>query len=271
MPYVSIDDSFRMFYGMYDFTDPWVPSDVVLLQHGNSRNSETWRWYIPRLAGNYKVITPDFRGRGRSTVPPPYSLKGWADDLRILLDSIGVDRIRYVGEATGGLIGLQFAHDYPDRVHSLVLIGSGPANQSLLDTPKLAEIETVSQQGVESWHRSLLSTRFDLETTDPGLIDWFLSISGSESAETDAATKLVLRTINITALLPEVVTPTLILSAEFSPFGGENFRLMHEQLPVSELQVFYGVAPHFIFLTHRDECLNATLAFWRRLQADRTA
>jgi pimeloyl-ACP methyl ester carboxylesterase len=101
----------------------------------------------------------------------------------------------------------------------------------------------------------------------PASWKWFLSISARESAETDAATKRYLRTINILDELPRIKTPTLILSAEHSPFGGENFRLMHRLIPNSELQFFYGVAPHFIFLTHREECLKAMLAFWRRLEA----
>lgn len=171
MPFAQIDESFRMFYESYDFTDPWKPSDVVLLQHGNSRNSETWRWYIPRLSGMFRVVTPDFRGRGRSAAPPPYSLSGWARDLKILRDSLGIDEVRYVGEATGGLIGLQFAHDYPEMVKSLVLIGSGPANQALLNTPTEAEIAAVAEHGVAAWHRQVLAPRFDPEKTDPGLVE----------------------------------------------------------------------------------------------------
>ena len=146
MPKARIDDSFEMYYETYDFTDPWKPSETVVLQHGNSRNSKTWRWYIPKLSGDYKVLTPDWRGRGQSTVPPPYSLDIWARDLKVLLDQLGIDKVRYIGEATGGLIGLQFAHDYPERVTSLALIGSGPANQTLLNTPTLSEIETVERE-----------------------------------------------------------------------------------------------------------------------------
>ena len=265
MPKMRIDDSFEMFYETYDFTDPWKETDTVVLVHGNSRNSKTWRWYIPKLSGDYKVVTVDWRGRGQSTVPPPYSLSIWANDLKILLDKLGIDQVRYIGEATGGLIGLQFAHDYPERVKSLALLGSGPANQALLDTPTLTEIETVEREGVSGWHRSILSTRFDPEKADPGLVEWFLSITGAESRQSDADTKRYLRTINIMDLLPNIKTPTLILTAEHSPFGGENFKLMHQAIPNSEIQIFYGMEPHFIFLTHREECLKAVKAFWRRI------
>jgi len=80
------------------------------------------------------VVTYDQRGLGRSSQPndpdspESYSLQKYADDLEAIRYEIGVDRIRLFGHSFGGIVAMQYAVDYPDRVASLIFYGSGPPN-----------------------------------------------------------------------------------------------------------------------------------------------
>jgi 3-oxoadipate enol-lactonase len=94
----------------------------VLLVHAFPTSHGLWEHQIAALGQKYRLIRPDLRGFGQSPVPePPYSMEGFADDLRHLLDRLQIERVNYVGISMGGMIGQVFTLAYPERVHSLAL------------------------------------------------------------------------------------------------------------------------------------------------------
>jgi pimeloyl-ACP methyl ester carboxylesterase len=99
---------------------------VVLLIHGITSSSRTWRAVMPGLAEHYTVIAPDLLGHGRSAKPRgDYSLGGYASGLRDLLVALEVPRATVVGHSLGGGVAMQFAYQFPDRLDRLVLVDSG--------------------------------------------------------------------------------------------------------------------------------------------------
>ena len=87
MPTVRIDETLDLYYELDDFTDPWTTPDTILLVHGVADTSKAWFAWIPRLARQFRVLRPDMRGFGHSSIPPDdyaWSLSGFAQDLRIL-------------------------------------------------------------------------------------------------------------------------------------------------------------------------------------------
>lgn len=96
----------------------------LLLLHGYTDSSRTWSLTAPYLA-KYRLIMPDQRGHGASDAPQCcYSLATFADDARLLLDALKVDRAAVVGHSLGSMVAITMAADYPDRVSSIGLIGS---------------------------------------------------------------------------------------------------------------------------------------------------
>jgi len=95
--------------------------DPVVLLHSGVADRRMWRPQCgPLLDAGYQAVRPDFRGHGESPMPTePYND---ADDVRDLLDSLGIERISLVGSSFGGRIAQQFAARWPDRVSALVLI-----------------------------------------------------------------------------------------------------------------------------------------------------
>ncbi len=99
---------------------------AVLLIHGITSSSRTWRTVMPALAEHYTVIAPDLLGHGRSAKPRgDYSLGAYASGLRDLLVALEIPRATVVGHSLGGGVAMQFAYQFPERVERLVLIDSG--------------------------------------------------------------------------------------------------------------------------------------------------
>jgi class 3 adenylate cyclase len=80
--------------------------------------------FMRRLATFSRVILFDSRGWGasRTTVDIAPTVEAWADDLRLVLDTVGVERAAVMGFYAGGVMSTYFAAAHPDRVSSLVLL-----------------------------------------------------------------------------------------------------------------------------------------------------
>jgi pimeloyl-ACP methyl ester carboxylesterase len=99
---------------------------AVLLVHGITSSSRTWRDVMPALGEHYDVIAPDLLGHGRSAKPRgDYSLGAYASGLRDLLVALEVPSATVVGHSLGGGVAMQFAYQFPERVERLVLVDSG--------------------------------------------------------------------------------------------------------------------------------------------------
>lgn len=98
----------------------------ILLVHGITSSSRTWKSVMPRLAENFTVIAPDLLGHGRSSKPQgDYSLGAYASGMRDLLVALDVPKATVVGHSLGGGIAMQFGYQFPDRVSRLVLVDTG--------------------------------------------------------------------------------------------------------------------------------------------------
>lgn len=98
----------------------------ILLIHGITSSSRTWKRVMPKLAESHTVIAPDLLGHGRSAKPQgDYSLGAYASGIRDLLVALEVPRATVVGHSLGGGIAMQFAYQFPERVGRMVLVDSG--------------------------------------------------------------------------------------------------------------------------------------------------
>ena len=110
------------------FDEVGTGDDVLVLVHGTPFNRSMWHPQLTAAASaGWRVIAPDLRGYGETTVVPGKTLFDvFASDLAALLDQLGVDRVALGGLSMGGQIVMQFARQYPDRVRGLVLAATFP-------------------------------------------------------------------------------------------------------------------------------------------------
>jgi pimeloyl-ACP methyl ester carboxylesterase len=99
---------------------------LLILLHGITSTSDSWREVMPQLAERYTVVAPDMVGHGRSAKPRgDYSLGAYAAGVRDLLAALGFERGTVVGHSLGGGIAMQFSYLFPEYVERMALISSG--------------------------------------------------------------------------------------------------------------------------------------------------
>jgi pimeloyl-ACP methyl ester carboxylesterase len=110
--------------------DPTLP--VLVLVHGITSSGATWAPIIPALAHHYHVLAPDLLGHGDSDKPRgDYSMAAFTGVLHDLLDHLGHQQVTIVGHSLGGAVAMQFAHQFPQHCHRLVLVCSGGLGREL--------------------------------------------------------------------------------------------------------------------------------------------
>jgi pimeloyl-ACP methyl ester carboxylesterase len=78
----------------------------------------------------FQTITFDNRDVGRSSMAGnPYTISDMADDLLGLMDELNLKKAHLLGLSMGGMICLDFAIRYPERINKLILTGTGAANK----------------------------------------------------------------------------------------------------------------------------------------------
>lgn len=102
--------------------------EPLVLLHG--LGSSTWDWepQVPEFSKNYRVVSLDLRGHGRSDKPlGPYTIPMFAADTAGLLNVLGIESAHIVGLSLGGAVAFQLALDAPALVKTLVIVNSGPS------------------------------------------------------------------------------------------------------------------------------------------------
>ena len=111
--------------GVSIYYETYGKGPPVLLLHGGTAFLETMHNQITDLASDHLVIAPDSRGHGRSTDGVgPLHYAQMTDDMVALLDRLHIAKADVVGWSDGGIIGLDMAMRYPNRVGRLVTIGA---------------------------------------------------------------------------------------------------------------------------------------------------
>ena len=207
-------------YDLADFTDPWRahPPETFLLYSGYCRTLEFWRAWVPLLGRDYRVLRLDPRGYGATTKPPPGSTvtpELLADDAIGLMDALGVERVHWVGEATGGSIGLVAALRSPERVASITLCNGfarmNEQNPALYAIGEASQEAAIEKYGVEEWCRRTLHYRMDLSRAPTGLADWMAREMARTPAHVAIAAFKFFSGVDLTTRLTEIAAPVLML------------------------------------------------------------
>jgi pimeloyl-ACP methyl ester carboxylesterase len=117
---VTLSNGIRLSY--VEMGDP--RGEPLLLLHGYTDSSRSWSLVAPWLT-THRLLIPDQRGHGASAKPDCcYAASDLADDARLFLDALGVERAAVAGHSMGSMVAMALAAEHPARVSRLVLAGS---------------------------------------------------------------------------------------------------------------------------------------------------
>jgi 3-oxoadipate enol-lactonase len=245
MPTLPIEQDLELHYEDDNFTDPWLSAPAMLLQHGFSRHGRFWYNWVPLLGREFRILRPDMRGMGRSTMPAERykpSLATFAGDVRGLLDHLGIDQVVFVGESFGGIIGLQFAHAYPERTRALVLCNTPcrlPHGELRQRFAAGGDWDAALGQGVGTWSSATIDMRLDTRVAPEGLKAWYIAEMDRTSPTVARKLQAYLDTLDFREQLREITVPTLLLVGEETPTSPlDQQQFMASQIPNCRLAVY---------------------------------
>jgi pimeloyl-ACP methyl ester carboxylesterase len=154
--------SIHLHYEIYGSGEP------LFLNHGASRDCQSWNPHLNWLKEKYKVIIHDARGHGLSSAPRGEEQNSWeklADDLKQLMEHLDIKRAIIGGVSMGGGVSHTFALKYPQKVKGLILsdsVGTGitkpgkQISQEDMERLRIKREYVIHRYGVVEWaYRSI--------------------------------------------------------------------------------------------------------------------
>jgi pimeloyl-ACP methyl ester carboxylesterase len=100
---------------------------ALVLIHGSNASLFTWRPWVDRLGGTFRIVTMDMPGHGLTGAVPSgdYSQKSMVEFVHAVTRKLGLSRFAIGGNSMGGAIAARYAETYPQDITQLVLVDAG--------------------------------------------------------------------------------------------------------------------------------------------------
>lgn len=241
---------------------------VLVLINGLLTDLSSWNGHLPHLTPHFRVLIYDCRGQGLSEKPDegPYTPRLHADDLKGLLDGLGIEKAALLGVSSGACVALSFAARWPERVSALVLAnGYGVA-------------DTAMQVKLNSWLRAMEvgggPLRFDVSVAwiwgASFLNNHYEALKPWREKGTALPAHAVIHLIrgamehDVLEQARNITCPTLLMTGDEDVLTPLSYsRALQERIAGSQVVVLKQ-AGHCMFLEHVDEFSQVAADFLRQ-------
>ena len=191
-------------------------------------------------------------------------------EILAVFEAMSLSPVHWVGESSGGIIGLLLAAAHPERIASLVLCNTPTRiSDEIRGIYSLGEESTaaaIRAHGTGEWCRQTLGYRLDVEHASKPLREWCIAEMDKTRPDIAAALHECFEGIDVKPLLPGIGIPVLLLSGDKSRIASEQQKILAATLPHGRLELFAGYG-HGINLLQPERCARAALDFWRTVEA----
>lgn len=244
MAFITADDGVKLYY---EETGSGTP---IVFVHEFAGDVRSWEPQVRRFSRHYRCIAYNARGYPPSDVPAAesYSQERARDDIRCVLDELGIEKAHVVGLSMGGFATLHFGMSYPQRAHSLVIAGCGygaaPAHRRQFMDEAEAAAARFEQLGMAKAAEDygVTATRVQFQNKDPRGWREFVSQLGGHSTEGAARTMRGVQKrrpslYDLVERMSAISAPTLIVAGDEDWQCLEPGLLMKRAIPAAGLAV----------------------------------
>jgi len=275
MPTIRLAGGLSLQCAVDDYLSPWEATTPVLMMHGFARNATFWNRWVPPIADTRRVYRPDLLGCGASDIPAQgysYTPEEIGAQIIAVLDTFSLARVHWVGESSGGIIGLLLAATHPKRIASLALCNTptriSDEIRGIYSLDQESTAAAIRAHGTGEWCRQTLGYRLDLEHASPDLQEWVIAEMDKTRPEVAAALHECFESVDVRPLLAGIEAPVLLLSGDKSRIASEQQKIFAETLPHGRLELFAGYG-HGVNLLQPERCARTALEFWRTVEEAR--
>jgi 3-oxoadipate enol-lactonase len=215
----------------------------VVLLHPFPANREFWLPVSRLLSSRYRLIIPDLRGHGQSSLGKgPATMQKHADDIARVMTAAGVERAPLLGVSIGGYAIFEFWRRFRDRVSSLVLCNTkAGADTGDAHNARLESARDVLERGTEPFLEGMLQKVLGESTrhSRPDLVEGALRMMRKMSAEGVAGVQRgMAERPDSVAMLKTISVPTLIVTGDEDKLTGiPEAEIMKENIARSQMRV----------------------------------
>jgi len=241
--------------------------EPLLLVHGLGYARWGWEPVVEGLAGGHEIVLFDNRGIGESDASGgPYSVRMMAQDAVAVLDAAGLERAHVLGTSLGGMVAIQLALDWPDRVDRLVLACTTPGGAAAAPMPE----RTVRlMQEAPALPPDVALLRF-VENAfapdpDPAVVERIMKhrLATAQPPAAWAAQAAAGAAFDLWDRVPEIRARTLVLTGdEDAVVDPRNSELLAQQIPGARLDAFPGTG-HLFFWEQPQRFVEVVTEFLR--------
>jgi pimeloyl-ACP methyl ester carboxylesterase len=245
MPTLTTDDGVTLYY---EETGAGTP---VVFAHEFAGDYRSWEPQVRHFARRYRCIAYNARGYPPSEVPDDverYSQQRVRDDLRCVLDALGIDRAHIVGLSMGAFAALHFGISYSPRALSLVVAGCGygahPEQRAQFQEQARALARTMLEEGMGHVAATYGHgpARLQLRDKDPRGFAEFIRTFSEHSAQGSANTMLGYQArrpslYDLTADMARISAPLLVIAGDEDDPTLEPALLMKRTIPTAAIAV----------------------------------
>lgn len=214
---------------------------AVVLSHSLSSNLLMWNPQKDALGSHFQVLRYDTRGHGGTDAPPgPYTLELLAEDVIGLLDTLGMDRVHFVGLSMGGMIGQCLGLNHPHRLKSLVLCDTASIVPSEAQPVWQERLEKVRKKGMEGLCEETMERWFNpaFLRQNPPMVKLIREQILATPVAGYVGCAEAIRRLNYLDRISAIKIPTLILVGEDDPGTPvAASTAIHERIAGSKLMV----------------------------------
>ena len=103
-------------------------SKTLLILHGLFGMTDNWHHIAGKLSDKYTIVVADLRNHGNSPHSSIMNYDVMASDVMELLWNLNLDKVYLLGHSMGGKVAMNFAIQYPDKLHKLIVADIAPKN-----------------------------------------------------------------------------------------------------------------------------------------------
>ena len=211
--------------------EPGAPA--VLFLHQTPRSWAEFRAVLPLVGRRFQAIAMDTVGFGDSA-PPPWapSIERWAKVAAELLDALGIARAHVVGHHTGGVIALELAAAFPERVGALVLSSTPFTNEAFrIARAQRPPIDAVQRSADGAHLVQMWRNRQAFYPADrPELLQAFVLDGLKASGDLEGGHRAV-ASYRMEDRIGRIKQPVLLLRAPGDPFAAPHAAELAAHLP----------------------------------------
>ncbi len=235
---------------------------VVVLIHAIGTSLQMWAPQVPELSRDYRLVSVDLRGHGRSPVPSgPYRMADLAGDVVGLLDRLGIERASVCGLSLGGMVGLTMAAARPDRVDRLIaacVVAVPPAPAAWRDRAQAVLV------GGSAAVSDLVVERWGYTNRAPEIAQSIRDMLAATPPEGYAGCCEAIADMDLRPLLPLITAPTLLVAGGDDPAAPASVAMgMSAAMADAHVTVIEGAA-HLINVEAPSATTDAILEHLRR-------